>query len=86
MIPYDFSPTGEKELLALPVQIQRRILRKIEFYLSAPDHLKFAKRLTETSRPTWRFQVNDYRVIFEQESGHIIITRVGHRGDIYRKL
>ena len=84
MIPYDFTRIAAKELLALPPEIRRRIIHKIEFFLNTGHPLDFAKRLTGTSRPSWRFQVNDYRIIFEREAEGILITRVGHRRSIYR--
>ena len=84
MIPYDFTNTSEKELLALPLEIQKRIIQKLEFFLDTPNPLTFAKRLTNVHPPSWRFAVGDYRIIFEQEAGHVLITRIGNRKEIYR--
>ncbi len=30
-----------------------------------------------------RMRVSDFRVIFEEEADHILVTRIGPRGDVY---
>ncbi|MBL7130249.1 MAG: type II toxin-antitoxin system RelE/ParE family toxin [Candidatus Omnitrophica bacterium] len=84
MISYDFTKQAEKEFLKLPKDIQRRIIKKIESYLKQPNPLRFAKRLTGTVEPCFRFQIGDYRVIFDWEKDKILIIKVGHRREIYR--
>jgi mRNA-degrading endonuclease RelE of RelBE toxin-antitoxin system len=84
MISYDFTRVSEREFLKLPKDIQRRIIKKVEFYLSAPDPLAFAKRLTGDPLASYRFQIGDYRAAFDWEGKSILITRVGHRKEIYR--
>ena len=84
MIGYNFTKLAEKEFLKLPKDIQRRIIKKIEFYLAGPDPLTFAKRLTAGIHLSYRFQIGDYRVIFDWKNTHILIIRVGHRREIYR--
>jgi mRNA interferase RelE/StbE len=34
---------------------------------------------------TYRFRIGDYRVIFDIEGKDIVVLRVGHRRDIYKK-
>lgn len=84
MIPYAFTKHAEAEFLTLPRDIQHRILRKIEQYLRSPDPLRTAQRITGASRPCFRYRIGDYRVIFDWEGHGILITRVGHRREIYR--
>ena len=50
------------------------------------DPLKYAVRLTESKLGTYRFRIGDYRAIFDLEDDEIVILRVDHRRDIYRKL
>jgi mRNA interferase RelE/StbE len=33
----------------------------------------------------YRFRIGDYRVVFDLEGDEIVILRVGHRRDIYRR-
>jgi len=48
--------------------------------------LKHASKLTDPALGTYRFRIGDYRVIFDIEEKEIVVLRVGHRKDIYRKL
>ena len=84
MIPYDFTRHAQRELFKLPVNIQRQIIRKLEHYLSQPEPLAFAKHIVGNRPAIYRFKISDYRVIFDWEGSGILITRVGHRKDVYR--
>ena len=84
MIRYDFTRYAERLFLKLPRETQRRLLLKIESYLSHPQPLAFAKRIVGSPVPSYRFQIGDYRVIFDWKGDRILITKVGHRRDVYR--
>jgi len=49
------------------------------------DPLRNAERLTNSSLGSYRFRVGDYRIVFDIEKDKIVVLRVGHRRDIYRK-
>jgi mRNA interferase RelE/StbE len=49
------------------------------------DPLNHAEKLIDPRLGTYRFRVGDYRVIFDLEDEKIVILRVGHRKEIYRK-
>ena len=85
MIPYDFTHQAERQLLKLPPNIQKQIIRKLEYYLKQPSPLASAKRLVDSHPPIFRFKAGDYRIIFDWEGDGILITKVGHRRDIYRE-
>ncbi|MBU0571075.1 MAG: type II toxin-antitoxin system RelE/ParE family toxin [Candidatus Omnitrophica bacterium] len=85
MIGYDFTRQAARTFLKLPKSVQRKILLKIEHYLRQPNPLIFAKRITGSPDASYRFQVGDYRVIFDWESNGILITKAGHRREVYRK-
>lgn len=84
MIRYDFTQDAEKLLLDLPKDIQQKIIGKLEYFLNSDNPLAFAKRLTGSKNPTYRFRVGDYRIVFDWEGDSIFVTKVGHRKDIYR--
>ena len=65
MISYDFTHHAERAFLKLPQPLQQRILLKIEYYLSQPHPLTFAKQLTGGTTALYRFRVGDYRVTFD---------------------
>jgi len=81
---YDFTRHAEREFLKLPKNLQHRILKKMEHYLVQPDPLAFAKRIVGSTTLAYRFQIGDYRVIFDWEGSRILITTVGHRREVYR--
>lgn len=49
------------------------------------DPLKFAEKLTDPALGSYRFRVGDYRIIFDLVENQIVIFRVGHRRDIYKR-
>jgi len=85
MIDYDFTRQAERMFLNLPQNIQIRIIQKIEYYLSHPNPLVFAKRVVGSPVVSYRFQIGDYRVIFDWKDRSILITKVGHRREVYRE-
>ena len=75
-----FKPKAIKDLGKLPIEVQNRILTKIE---TMEDNLQGdVKRLTNFT-PEYRLRVGDYRVLFEIEGGIIIIYRIKHRQSAY---
>ena len=50
------------------------------------DPLKHAEKLTESRMGEYRFRIGNYSVIFDVEGNEIVVLRVGHRKDIYRKF
>lgn len=76
----EFRPRAVKDFDALPLDVGRRILAKIERMRIglAGD----VKRLTNHS-PEYRLRVGDYRVLFTIAEGRILIYRVLHRREAY---
>lgn len=77
----DFKPRALKDLKALPVPEHRRIIAKTEALQGglAGD----VKKLTNFT-PEYRLRVGNYRVLFEVESGAVVVYRVLHRKDAYQ--
>ena len=84
MIPYAFTRHAEAQFLKLPRSVQQRILRKVEAHLASPNPLVHAKRIVDAPHLVFRYRVGDYRVIFDWEDTAILITKVGHRREVYR--
>ena len=49
------------------------------------DPFKHAEKLTEPKLGTYRFRIGDYRVIFDVEGRDIVVLRVGHRRELYKR-
>jgi len=88
MIPYDFSQKAREQIKKIAQDDQKRIIEKVEFYLSTPDPLSFAKFVgRRNGTKVYRFRIGDWRVIFDWEDGKsILITKIKPRKakDIYR--
>ncbi|WP_372609393.1 type II toxin-antitoxin system RelE/ParE family toxin [Halomonas sp.] len=54
---------------------------------SLDDPRQLGKPLTGQLSELWRYRVGDYRIIasIEDDEVRILVIRVGHRRDIYRK-
>ena len=76
----EFKPKAIKDLQKLPLNIQERIISKIEVMQN--DLQGDIKRLTNFT-PEYRLRVGDYRVLFEVEQQAIVIYRIKHRTKAY---
>ncbi len=47
--------------------------------------LQYADRLTNPELGGYRFRIGDYRVIFDIEGNDIVVLRLGHRREIYKR-
>lgn len=79
-----YTKRAAKDIERLEVNIRNRIGRTLLRY--AEDPLKYAEKLIDPRLGMYRFRIGDYRVIFDLAKDDIVILRVGHRRDIYRRL
>ncbi|MBL7159491.1 type II toxin-antitoxin system RelE/ParE family toxin [Candidatus Microgenomates bacterium] len=84
MYKYFFSEKALSQLQKLPKNIQKRIIKKLDFYCQQERILFFADKIISTKLGEYRFRVGDYRIVFDLEGDKIIILLVGHRKEIYR--
>jgi len=72
-----------KDIQKLDAPVRARIGKTLLRYKEAPlDH---AERLTDSTLGSFRFRIGDYRVIFDIEARDIVVLRVGHRREIYKR-
>jgi mRNA interferase RelE/StbE len=43
------------------------------------------QKMVDPAFGTYRFRIGDYRAIFDIEGSDLVILRIGHRRDIYRR-
>jgi len=75
---------AKKDLQSLDPVIQRRIIKKLKFFLAQPDPLEYAKKLTDNICGDYRWRIGHYRAAFDVEEGVIKLLRVKHRREVYR--
>jgi mRNA interferase RelE/StbE len=79
-----YTHRASKDIRRFEKNVKKRIGKALERYSEKP--LKYATRLIDSELGMYRFRIGEYRVIFDIEDEKIIVLRVGHRKDIYRKL
>lgn len=84
MYKYEFTSRALKILDKLPQEIQKHIIKKLDYFLSSPNPLDFASHLKDTDLGSYRFRIGDYRVIFDIKDEIIIILTLGNRKEIYK--
>lgn len=72
-----------RDIEGLDSQIKKRIGNTLLRYQKDP--LRYAERLTQSKLGTYRFRTGDYRIVFDLEGEEIIVLRVGHRREIYKR-
>lgn len=78
-----YTQRAVKDIQKLDAQIKVRMGKTLLRYKEAP--FDFAERLTEPVIGTYRFRIGDYRVIFDIDGHDIVVLRVGHRREIYKR-
>jgi len=78
-----YTRRAVKDVGVLSSEIKRRIGAKLRDY--AADPLAHARKLTDPRCGTYRFRIGEYRVVFDFNGDEIVVLRIGHRKDIYRR-
>lgn len=78
-----YTRRAHRDIKQLDEQTKLRIKRQLEFLSKSP--LTYAEKLTNSTLGDFRFRVGDYRIIFDIDDYKIVILRVGHRREIYRR-
>jgi len=84
MYSYEFKQQAIRDLKKLPKDIQKKIIKKLDYFISAENPLSFADKLIHFEIGSFRFRIGDYRVIFDLEGEKIIILTLGDRKEIYK--
>lgn len=78
-----YTQRALRDIDKLESSIRRRIGRVLLRYQGNP--MKHAERIKDPRLGSYRFRIGDYRVIFDLEGDEIVVLRVGHRREIYRR-
>jgi mRNA interferase RelE/StbE len=81
----EYAESIEKDLKALPQDVQQRVLARIE---ALPDNPRppGVECLKGNLKGLWRVRVGGYRVGYRIEGDTIFILKVDKRGSVYKKL
>jgi mRNA interferase RelE/StbE len=78
-----YTQRAIRDIDALDPPIKGRIGRTLLRYQQDP--LKYAEVLKHPELGSYRFRIGDYRVIFDLEEDEIVVLRIGHRREIYKR-
>jgi len=79
-----YTRRATRDIRKLEGKVKKRIGDTLLRY--SEDPFKYADKITDPRLGSYRFRIGQYRVIFDLEGTNIVVLRVGHRRDIYRKL
>ncbi len=78
-----YTQRAVRDITRLDAGVKKRIGMTLLRFKDNP--LQYAERLTNTDLGGYRFRIGDYRVIFDIASNDIVVLRVGHRKEIYKR-
>ncbi len=80
-----FAKNAKKDISNLTPQVQKRIKQKLSYFIELENPLSLAIQLSGNKDGQYRWRVGTYRIIFDVGDGKIVILRIQHRRDVYRK-
>lgn len=80
----EISGKTKKDLQSLDSVVQKRIVKKLRFFLAQEDPVSFAKTLVNSKDGNYRWRIGHYRAVFDVNSSIILLLRVQHRGQVYK--
>ena len=78
-----YTQRAERDLAKLDIKTKERIGKTLLRFQEEP--LKYAEKLSNRILGSFRFRIGDYRIIVDIGESEIVILRVGHRKEIYRR-
>ena len=78
-----YSYKAQDDFNQLSRDIQKRITKKMRFYGSQENPLRFAEYLTDPREGEFRFRIGDWRLSFDVKNNKIFILRIKHRSKAY---
>lgn len=79
-----FTDSAKKDIAKLDIVTQKRLAKKLKYFIDSDKPLSFADRLISAKIGNYRYRIGDYRVIFDKKISKIIVLRVRHRREVYR--
>ncbi|MCX5816324.1 MAG: type II toxin-antitoxin system RelE/ParE family toxin [Proteobacteria bacterium] len=78
-----YTQRAHRDIKKLDDDVKKRIGKTLMRYLDAP--LDYAESLTDSNLGSYRFRIGDYRIIFDIEGQDIVVLRIGHRRELYKR-
>lgn len=85
----EFTKSAKKEFDRLSKPVQKRVVRSLQLLQSDPySDLLPIKRLQGSQEKLYRLRIGDYRIVYEVQDTRllVIVIKIGHRRDVYRRI
>ena len=79
-----YTQRAIRDIEKLDPKIKKRLGKVLLRYKEEP--LRCAEKLTDSKIGNYRFRIGNYRVIFDIEENEIVVLRIGHRKEIYKRI
>lgn len=78
-----YTQRAVRDIEKLDAGVKKRIGTTLLRFKTNP--LQYAERITDPALGSFRFRIGNYRVIFDIQDKDIVVLRVGHRKEIYKR-
>jgi mRNA interferase RelE/StbE len=78
-----YTERAVKDIQKIDPNTRSRIGRTLLRYKEDP--LLYARKMINSELGSYRFRIGDYRVIFDLEHDDIVVLKIGHRREIYKR-
>lgn len=79
-----YTRRAEKDIKKLDPSVKKHIGKSLHKLQNNPSIN--SQKLSDPIIGTYRFRIGDYRVIFDIEGCDIVVLKVGHRKEIYKRF
>jgi mRNA interferase RelE/StbE len=78
-----YTHKAVRDIARLDAGVKKRIGTALLRFKDNPS--QYAESLSDPQLGEYRFRIGDYRAIFDIEGNDIVVLRVGHRREIYKR-
>jgi len=78
-----YTQRAIRDVEKLDPKIKKRLGKILLRYKEEP--FRYAEKLRDPKLGSYRFRIGDYRIIFDIEDNEIVVLRIGHRKEIYKR-
>jgi mRNA interferase RelE/StbE len=78
-----YTHKAVRDIDRLDAGVKKRIGNTLLRFKDNPS--QYAEPLSDPQLGGYRFRIGDYRVVFDIEGNDIVVLRVGHRREIYKR-
>lgn len=84
MYSIEYTRNAVKALAAMPRNVRETVKKKVESLARDPFGVANVKKLV--GEPGYRLRVGDWRVIYDVDSGRLVVhvLKIGPRGGVYK--